>query len=46
MLSFWDPDLIVSAPPVEIPPGSDAVSLQLTLSQLGNSAYEVMRSRR
>jgi hypothetical protein len=36
----------VSAPPVDIQPGSDALSLHLTLSQPGNSAYEVMRSRR
>jgi hypothetical protein len=36
----------VSAPPVDIPPGSSPLSLHLTLSQPGNSAYEVMRNRR
>jgi hypothetical protein len=36
----------VSAPPIDIQPGSNPLSLHLTLSQPGNSAYEVMRSRR
>jgi hypothetical protein len=36
----------VSAPPVDIQPGSNPLSLHLTLSQPGNSAYDVMRSRR
>jgi Carboxypeptidase regulatory-like domain len=36
----------VSAPPVDIQPGSSPLSLHLTLSQPGNSAYDVMRGRR
>jgi hypothetical protein len=36
----------VSALPVDIQPGSNPLSLHLTLSQPGNSAYDVMRSRR
>jgi hypothetical protein len=36
----------VSAPPVDIQPGSDPLSLHLTLTQPGNSAYDVMRSKR
>jgi len=36
----------VSAPPVDIQPSSSPLSLHLTLSQPGNSAYEVMRNRR
>jgi hypothetical protein len=36
----------VSAPPVDIQPGSNPLSLHLTLTQPGNSAYDVMRSKR
>jgi hypothetical protein len=36
----------VSASPIDIQPGSNPLSLHLTLSQPGNSAYDVMRSRR
>jgi len=35
----------VSALPVDIQPGSDPLSLHLTLTQPGNSAFDVMRSR-
>jgi hypothetical protein len=37
---------VVSVPPVDIQPGSNPLSLHLTLSQPGNSTDEVMRSRR
>ncbi len=36
----------VSALPADIQPGSNPLSLRLVLSQPGNSAYDVMRSRR
>jgi hypothetical protein len=36
----------VSVPPVDIQPGSSPLSLRLTLTQPGNSAYDVMRTRR
>lgn len=36
----------VSAPPVDIQPGSSPLSLRLTLTQPGNSTYDVTRSRR
>lgn len=36
----------VSATPVDIPPGSNPLNVHLILTQPGNSAYDVMRTRR